>query len=182
MSFPFDATARLVSAFRSLDEPVVALPSIAPVALLADYSRRSSSEGIECHGLVGGTIAFAAGRTPFVQVSAPARPVIVDAVRLRQGNLTALLGMTVTPTHLVAPAAGSTVLDLGGVAHTAWVQSGTVAGPLLGTTNLPITDAIFDWPSGSSLRLYVARGVHLVLSTDVSVQWEWVLLLREIVE
>lgn len=182
MSFPFDSAARLVSAFRSLNEPVVSLPSIAPVALLADYSRRSSSEGIECRGLVGGLISFAAGRTPFVQVSAPSRPVIVDSVRIRQGDLSAVLGVTISPAHLVAPAAGSAIQDIGGVAHTAWVQSGTVAGPLAGTTDLPITDGIFDWPSGSLLRLYVPRGVHLTLTTNVSVQWEWMLLLREIVE
>lgn len=182
MSFPFDSAARLVSQFRELNEPVTSLPSIVPVAMLADYTRRSSSEPIECRALCGWVEVAVIGRTPYFQITAPTRPVVLESLRLKQDYTDGSMALTLAVSPIIPPAPGLAMLPMGGVGPTAWIQSATWPGALGGTTIIPLEQGTSEFPADGGLRLLIPQGRTLTVTSGLTNnRWEVALILREIV-
>lgn len=189
MSFPFDATAALVQKFRSLNEPVTGLPAIAPVALVADYTRRTSGEVTECRGISGWRHLPLAGANHYFQIQAPVRPVVVESIRLLvTSGGTHSMHLTVGAVPFIGflpPYGNEGVMDLGGVGHTAAVDQGPFAAAFGGLVQVPIqTNVMHTVPENGDLRALIPPGWFLSGGITVAgggVACEVLVLFREVI-
>ena len=184
MSFPFDATAALAKLLRNVGEAVTELPSIVPVAVISDYSLRSSTESIECRGLAAWVKAGVGGQSVKFQIHAPTRPVVVELLRVKQTNPAAVLTMFLGFFTFQDPVGAVGVMDLGGIAHTALVDSLTSAGVVAGVLSFPLESGVpEEIPGSMPLRLLIPVGQTLTcgIVPVVGDPLEVALLFREIV-
>lgn len=184
MSFPFDAVASLTQQFRDLREPSVSLPNIVPVGLVADYSRRASTEPIECRNLAAWREPGVALNRPFFQLHAETRPLVVDLLYISCSTGTFTFTFGIADFQLQPPTGAQASLPLGGIAPTGLLDAGVTAVGFAGQVSVTISPTPQNIPSGSELRALVPPGFTMfggLTPSGVGQPMDFGILWREIV-